>query len=137
MLGRNESLFKLSAKLEILDKNLYVLQHSGVIGEEASAFEKRLKSNKEFIADICQKRFEFVRKKLLNSDKIDKDGFLFKEYFKGVSVLGVKPDDRLVKIKNEKRFYKDVLAERSGKTKTQGSRSAEQNKFNNELGGRE
>ena len=137
MLGRNESLFKLTAKLEILDKNLYVLQHSGIIGEEATTFEKRLKSNKEFIADICQKRFEYVGKKLLNSDKIDKDGFLFKEYFKGVSVLGIKPDDRLVKIKNEKRLYKDVLAERSGKTKTQGSRPADQNKFNNELGGRE
>ena len=113
------------------------MQHSGIIGEEATAFEKRLKSNKEFIADICQKRFEYVGKKLLNSDKIDKDGFLFKEYFKGVSVLGIKPDDRLVKIKNEKRLYKDVLAERSGKTKTQGSRPADQNKFNNELGGRE
>ena len=137
MLGRNESLFKLTAKLEILDKNLYVLQHSGIIGEEATAFGKRLKSNKEFIADICQKRLDYVGKKLLNSDKIDKDGFLFKEYFKGVSVLGVKPDDRLVKIKNEKRLYKDVLAERSGKTKTQGSRPADQNKFNNELGGRE
>ena len=75
MLGRNESLFKLNAKLEILDKNLYVLQHSGVVGEEASAFEKRLKSNKEFIEQICQKRFEYVGKRLLNSDKIDKDGF--------------------------------------------------------------
>lgn len=52
-------------------------------------------------------------------------------------MLGIKPDDRLVKIKNEKRLYKDVLAERSGKTKTQGSRLADQNKFNNELGGRE
>ena len=40
MLGRNESLFKLNAKLEILDKNLYVLQHSGIIGEEATSFEK-------------------------------------------------------------------------------------------------
>ncbi|WP_298021268.1 relaxase/mobilization nuclease domain-containing protein [uncultured Campylobacter sp.] len=137
MLGRNESLFKLNAKLEILDKNLYVLQHSGVVGEEASAFEKRLKSNKEFIEQICQKRFEYVGKKLLNSDKINKDGFLFKEYFKGVSVLGVKADDRLVKIKNEPRLYKDALSERSGKTKTQGSRPADQNKFKNELGGRE
>ena len=52
-------------------------------------------------------------------------------------MLGIKPDDRLVKIKNEKRLYKDVLAERSGKTKTQGSRPAGQDKFNNELGGRE
>lgn len=139
MLGRNESLFKLSAKLEILDKNLYVLQHSGIIGEEATSFEKRLKSNKEFIADICQKRFEFVRTRLLNTEKIDKDGFLFKEYFKGVLVLGIKPDDRLVKIKNEKRLYKDVLAEKGVKISKSytPSRLADKDKFKNERGGRE
>ncbi|MBQ9292686.1 MAG: relaxase, partial [Campylobacter sp.] len=44
--------------------------------------------------------------------KIDKNDFLFKEYFKGVELLDKKADERLVKIKNEKRLIKDVLAER-------------------------
>lgn len=52
------------------------------------------------------------KQRLLKAEKISKDDFLFKEYFKGVEVLGVRADERLLEIKNEKRLYKDVLAER-------------------------
>jgi relaxase/mobilization nuclease domain protein len=54
-------------------------------------------------------------------------------------VLGIKPDDRLVKIKNEKGLYKDVLAKNGveiSKSYTP-SRLADKDKFKNERGGRE
>ena len=49
LVGGSQSLFKLSEKLEILDKNLQILASSGLGADEASVFEKRLKSNQEFI----------------------------------------------------------------------------------------
>ena len=113
MLGSNESLFKLGNKLEVLDKNLYILKISNFEADEALAWEKRLKGNKEFLLDVCEERFKFVEQKLLNSEKIDKNDFLFKEYFKGIELLDKKANERLLKIKNEKRLIKDVLAERS------------------------
>ncbi|CUU87892.1 hypothetical protein [Campylobacter hyointestinalis] len=42
MLGRNESLFKLGKKLEILDKNLYILEHSELGIDEAKEYKKGL-----------------------------------------------------------------------------------------------
>ncbi|MGG7074236.1 relaxase/mobilization nuclease domain-containing protein [Campylobacter sp. 9BO] len=112
LLGRNESLFKLNKKLEILDQSLYILNHSDASDDEKNEFKKRLDDNKEFITGVCKKRFEYVENKLLKSEKIDKDGFLFKEYFKGVSMLEAVADERLVKIKNERKLFKDAMAER-------------------------
>ncbi|QQF52103.1 relaxase/mobilization nuclease domain-containing protein [Campylobacter fetus subsp. venerealis] len=101
MLGGNESLFKLGKKLEILDKNLYILEHSNFSENETKEFKKRLNNNKEFITDLCEKRFEYTAKKLLKSENINKDYFLFKEYFNGVKLLNKVPDERLAKIKKE------------------------------------
>lgn len=112
LLGRNESLFKLNKKLEILDQSLYILHHSELGDTEKNEFKKRLDDNKDFIADICKKRFSYIENKLLKSEKISKDDFLLKEYFKGVSMLEATANERLVRIKNERRLYKDVLAER-------------------------
>ena len=112
LLGRNESLFKLNKKLEILDQSLYILHHSELGDTEKNEFKKRLDDNKDFIADICKKRFSYIENKLLKSEKISKDDFLLKEYFKGVSMLDTTANERLVRIKNERRLYKDVLAER-------------------------
>ncbi|AQW80379.1 relaxase, putative type IV secretion system protein VirD2 [Campylobacter pinnipediorum subsp. pinnipediorum] len=117
MLGHNESLFKLSKKLEILDKNLYILEHSELEIDEAKEFKKRLNSNKEFITGVCEKRFEYVSKKLLKSENISKDDFLFKEYFKGVSVLSTQPNERLAKIKKEADMA-DKFGSRSGINKS-------------------
>lgn len=118
MLGRNESLFGLNKKLEILDKSLYVLHHSDTPDDEKNELKKRLSDNKEFITDMCKKRFEYIQSKLLKSEKIDKDGFLFKEYFKGVSMLEATPDERLVKIKNERKLYTEAMSERGVKIST-------------------
>ena len=112
LLGHNESLFKLNKKLEILDQSLYILHHSELGDTEKNEFKKRLDDNKDFIADICKKRFSYIENKLLKSEKISKDDFLLKEYFKGVSMLEATANERLVRIKNERRLYKDVLAER-------------------------
>lgn len=128
MLGNNESLFKLGNKLEVLDKNLYILKISNFEADEALAWEKRLKWNKEFLLDVCEKRFKVVEQKLLNSEKIDKNDFLFKEYFKGVELLDKKADERLVKIKNEKRLIKDVLAECSASRSQTAKKDKDLNK---------
>lgn len=118
MLGRNESLFKLGKKLETLDKNLYVLEHSELGTGEAGEFKKRLKNNKEFINSVCEKRFEYVAKKLLKSEKINKDDFLFKEYFKGVVLLNKQPDERLAQIKKEADLQAKIMtASRINKSK--------------------
>ena len=111
-MGRNESLFKLNKKLEILDQSLYILHHSELGDTEKNEFKKRLDDNKDFIADICKKLFSYIENKLLKSEKISKDDFLLKEYFKGVSMLDTTANERLIRIKNERRLYKDVLAER-------------------------
>lgn len=112
MLGASDSIFKLDKKLKNLDQALHSLHNSSVGDELINLYDKRLKANKEFITDVVTKRFERVSQRLLKAEKISKDDFLFKEYFKGVEVLGVRADERLLKIKNEKRLYKDVLAER-------------------------
>ncbi|HDX6270359.1 TPA: relaxase, partial [Campylobacter fetus subsp. venerealis] len=101
MLGRNESLFKLGKKLEILDKNLYILEHSELGIDEAKEYKKRLNDNKEFISDVCDKRFDYVATKLLKSENIKGDEFLFKEYFCGVALLNKEPNEKLLKIKKE------------------------------------
>ena len=95
-----------------MDQALHSLHNSSVGDELVNLYDKGLKANKEFITDVVTKRFERVSQRLLKAEKISKDDFLFKEYFKGVEVLGVRADERLLKIKNEKRLYKDVLAER-------------------------
>lgn len=101
MLGSNESLFKLNKKLEILDKNLYILEHSGLGADEAKEYKKRLNDNKEFLAEVCHKRFDYVAKKLLKNENLKGDEFLFKEYFQGVALLNKEPNERLLKIKKE------------------------------------
>lgn len=139
MLGRNESLFKLNKKLKILDKNLYILEHSTLGENESKEFKKRLTDNKEFITEICEKRFEYVAKKLLKSEKISKDDFLFKEYFKGVSVLGVAPNERLLKIKKEADLQAKFQTNRGVNKNRSVSRScgsrANKKRYENERGG--
>ncbi|WP_059430767.1 hypothetical protein [Campylobacter hyointestinalis] len=39
--------------------------------------------------------------KLLKSENIKGDEFLFKEYFKGIALLNKEPNERLLKIKKE------------------------------------
>ncbi|MBK3498178.1 relaxase/mobilization nuclease domain-containing protein [Campylobacter fetus subsp. venerealis] len=132
MLGSNKSLFKLSKKLEILDKNLYILEHSELGADKALEFKKRLNDNKEFITDVCKKRFEYVTTRLLKSEKVSKDDFLFKEYFKGVSVLGVEPNERLLQIKKEADLQAEFKADNSiNKSRTQSS-SIDKKRYKNE-----
>ncbi|HDX8135936.1 TPA: relaxase/mobilization nuclease domain-containing protein [Campylobacter fetus subsp. venerealis] len=122
MLGSNESLFKLGKKLDIIDKNLYILEHSGLGIDEAKEYKKRLNDNKEFLAEVCHKRFDYVAKKLLKNENLKGDEFLFKEYFKGVSLLNKEPNERLLKIKKEielqNKFSKNHNIKRN-KSKTQ------------------
>ena len=135
LLGRNESLFKLNKKLEILDQSLYILHHSELGDTEKNEFKKRLDDNKDFISDICKKRFSYIENKLLKSEKISKDDFLLKEYFKGVSMLDTTANERLVRIKNERRLYKDVLAEREAMgLNSYSSYDKTQNEKNNDRG---
>lgn len=101
MLGSNESLFKLGKKLEIIDKNLYILEHSNLGADEVKEYKKRLNDNKEFINDVCEKRFDYATKKLLKSENLKGDEFLLKEYFYGVTLLNKEPNQRLLKIKKE------------------------------------
>lgn len=137
-LGRNESIFRLDKKLEIIDKNLYLLNQADLSENEKNEFKKRLDSNKEFITDMAKKRFEYIEKRLTKAEKINNDDFLFKEYFKGVALLGIRADERLVKIKNERRLYTNVLKEKgSGLSNSQTlAQSVSVDKLKNERGGR-
>ncbi|MDL0089986.1 relaxase/mobilization nuclease domain-containing protein [Campylobacter gastrosuis] len=110
LLGRNESLFALDKKLEILDKNLYILNHSELGDDDKNAFKKRLNENKEFINNIANKRFEFVANKLLKAESLNPNDFLFKEYFKGVDLLGIKLDERILRAKNKP--YVEILKDK-------------------------
>ena len=117
MLGSNESLFKLGKKLEILDKNLYILEHSELGENEKKEFKKRLNDNKEFITNVCEKRFEYTAKRLLKSEKLKGDEFLLKEYFHGVKLLNKEPNEMLLKIKKEAdlqaKFSHDIKRDKS------------------------
>lgn len=117
MLGSNESLFKLGKKLDILDKNLYILEHSELGKNEAEELKKRLNDNKEFITNVCEKRFEYTAKRLLKSEKLKGDEFLFKEYFYGIKRLNKEPNEMLLKIKKEAnlqaKFSHDIKRDKS------------------------
>ncbi|PPB55952.1 relaxase/mobilization nuclease domain-containing protein [Campylobacter hyointestinalis] len=127
MLGRNESLFKLGKKLEILDKNLYILEHSELGIDEAKEYKKRLNDNKEFISDVCDKRFDYVATKLLKSENIKGDEFLFKEYFKGIALLNKEPNERLLKIKKEADLMAKIITHKTNKSRSHS------NSFSNSL----
>ncbi|MDU7070982.1 relaxase/mobilization nuclease domain-containing protein [Campylobacter ureolyticus] len=137
MLGKNNSLFKLGKKLEILDKSLYLLEHSNLSDDDKNGYKKRLNDNKEFIIDIAKNRFNFVQSKLLKADKIDKNSFLFKEYFKGVAVLNVTPDDELLKIRNKQVLMKDILKDNSYHRNNNTIKKDKFNSIEKSRGGRE
>ncbi|WP_195836289.1 relaxase/mobilization nuclease domain-containing protein [Campylobacter portucalensis] len=132
MLGSNESLFKLGKKLDIIDKNLYILEHSGLGIDEAKEYKKRLNDNKEFLAEVCHKRFDYVATKLLKDENLKGDEFLFKEYFKGVEILNLKPNERLLKIKKEA----DLKAKFSKSPKVKKDKSKNYNLDKNMVKGR-
>lgn len=110
MLGKNESIFALNKKLENLNKNLYLLNSANATNKDE--LKILFNDNKDFICEVAKKRLEFVEKKLLKLEKIDKNSFLFREYFKGIEVLKIPPNERLLKIKNERKLGKDILAEK-------------------------
>lgn len=118
MLRRNESLFRLDKKLQVIEKSLYVLEHSNFSNDEKDSYKQILDNNKKFIADVAKKRFEFVQNKLLSAEKIDKKSFLFNEYFKGAIVLDIKPDEKLLKIKNEQNSSQIVKEVKKDKFKS-------------------
>ncbi|RAZ23976.1 relaxase/mobilization nuclease domain-containing protein [Campylobacter hyointestinalis] len=118
LLGRNESLFKLNKKLEILDQSLYILNHSDASDDEKNEFKKRLDDNKEFITGVCKKRFEYVENKLLKSENIKGDEFLFKEYFKGIALLNKEPNERLLKIKKEADLMAKIITHKTNKSRS-------------------
>ncbi|MCZ6156256.1 hypothetical protein O6B72_05405 [Campylobacter ureolyticus] len=79
--------------------------------------KKRLNDNKEFITNVCEKRFEYTAKRLLKSEKLKGDEFLLKEYFHGVKLLNKEPNEMLLKIKKEAdlqaKFSHDIKRDKS------------------------
>ena len=133
LVGGSQSLFKLSEKLEILDKNLQILASSGLGADEASAFEKRLKSNQEFITELCKDRLGYVERTLLKGDEKAKNDFLVREYFKGVEVLGIKPDERLVALKPKPKLMSERLLNSRVNTQAKSIESGKNKGFEHEF----
>lgn len=143
MFGSEQNIFKLSKALDVLDKSLHIYEHSALNNGEMTDFLKTLKSNKEFMTNVANKRFERVSQRLLKAEKINANDFLYKEYIKCTQVLGVKADEQiLIKVKEEQKLYKDVLAKRGIKiaklySKSHSSAHDKSQNSSNERGGRE
>lgn len=95
---QNENIFNLNKKAKILDKNIYILKHENIDFENKTKYLKQLEANKEFINELCQKRFLSLENSLIKAKKekgIDKNSFLYKEYQKSLEILDKKPSEEL------------------------------------------
>ena len=84
--NKKETIFSLNKKLEILEKNIYLLKNSNAEFKDYENYYNRLQNNKVFIKEMMSKRFEDVRTLIKNGKNSD---FLKKEYKKACEILNI------------------------------------------------
>lgn len=96
--NQHENIFNLNKKAKILEKNIYILNNENLEFENKKSYLKQLENNKEFIKELCEKRFLHLEKSLIKAKKekgIDKNSFLYKEYQKALEILDKKSSEEL------------------------------------------
>ena len=93
----------------------------------------KLKKHSLKILRICQSLWLCVERTLLKGDEKAKNDFLVREYFKGVEVLGIKPDERLVALKPKPKLMSERLLNSRVNTQAKSIESGKNKGFEHEF----
>lgn len=80
---KNQSIFILKKQVLMIENSIHIIKIQNIKEDLLTT----LQSNKEFINDLLEKRFNFIEEKLSKQKKLDEKSFLYKEYLEGLKIL--------------------------------------------------
>lgn len=88
---KDENCFNIIKGLDMIEKNKTHLNACvDILGDdEKKGYEKIFNDNEKFMRELLEKRVEKIKEKIDNSQNLNKDSFLYKEYEKAISYLKV------------------------------------------------